>query len=123
MEDSGRERGEEDGQGNWLFRLSASAQEEGKSGDDTKQKGREQGVTIGAVKGEEGRRAEIRAQQIDISDDPCHEHGNRGGAREAWESGALEGVGGQGMSERIHDRVISQGAMSRQLTVIGIRRE
>ena len=119
MKDSGGESGEKDGQRrNLLFRRSAFAQEEGKSDKENKQQGSEQGMKIGAVKREKGGRAEIRAQQIDVGDRSCDEHGNCGVARKAGKSGAFEGIGGQGVSERIHERVISQRAMRRQLAVM-----
>ena len=105
MKDGGGESGEEDGQRrNLLFRRSAFAQEEGKSDKETKQQGREHGVTIGAVKVEEGGGPEIRTRQIDVGDGSCNEHGNRGGARKARKGGAPEGVGGQGMGEGIHGK-------------------
>src|SRR2546430_10206702 len=102
MKDGGGESGEEDGQRrNLLFRRSAFAQEEGKSDKETKQQGREHGVTIGAVKVEEGGGPEIRTRQIDVGDGSCNEHGNRGGGEKATEGAAPRGGGGPGMGEGV----------------------
>src|SRR2546421_6624623 len=53
-------------------------------------------MTVSAIKGEEGGRAEIRAQQIEVGDSPGDQHGSCCEARDTRESGTLQGVGGQG---------------------------
>ena len=103
MEDGGRKGGEEDRhRRHYLFRLSTPSQEEGDRGEKTKEKSGGQGMTIGAVKGKEGGRAEISTQQVNVSDGSGDEHGSHSGAREPGKSSALESVGGQGVSEGIH---------------------
>src|SRR5437660_3887735 len=105
MEDGGRKGGEEDRhRRHYLFRLSTPSQEEGDRGEKTKEKSGGQGMTIGAIKGEKGGRAEISTQQVNVSDGSGDEHGSRSGASELGKSGALESVGGQGMGEGIHGK-------------------
>ena len=108
MEDGGCKGGEEDShRRHYWFRLSTPSQEEQEEedrGEKTKEKSGEQGMTIGAVKGKEGGRAEISTQQVNVSDGSGDEHGSRSGAREPGKRGALESVGGQGMGEGIHGK-------------------
>ena len=74
-------------------------------------------MTIAAVKGEESGRTKIRAQQIDVGDASGDDYSNRSGAREPGKSRAFKDIRSQAMSEWIHDRVISQRVMCRQLAV------
>ena len=84
------------------MRALGEVEEEGD--DETEENSRKQGMRIGAIEREEGGRASKFAQQVDVRDSAGDEHGNRRGARDAGESGALEGVGGERVGEWVHGR-------------------
>ena len=60
-------------------------------------------MEIRAIESQMGGRAEVRAEEVEVGDSACDEHGESGGAGEAREGGALEGVGGEGVGERVHE--------------------
>src|SRR6267154_6197285 len=103
MENGGSESGEENGKRrSWVVRRSAFAQEKGERDEQTEEQGREKGMAIRAMEGEEGRRSREFAEDIDVCDGAGDKHGDGRGERGARERGALQGVGGQGVGEGIH---------------------
>ena len=59
-------------------------------------------MKVGAIESEIGRRAEVRAEEIGVGEDAGEDNREYGGAVEARESGALQGIRGQGVGEGIH---------------------
>jgi hypothetical protein len=59
-------------------------------------------MKVGAIKGEEGGRAEASALAIEVGDRPSDQHGERGWAGEAWKCCAFQNVGRETVSDGIH---------------------
>ena len=103
MENGDGESGDENGKRRNLFlRWPASAQEKRESDKQAEQQSCRQRMTIGAIEGEKSGGASKFAEQVDIGDCSRDEHGNGDGGSEAGKSSTLQGVGGQGMGEKIH---------------------
>ena len=64
--------------------------------------GGKKGMKVGAIKGEEGGRAETSALAIEVGDRPCNQHGERGWASEAGKCRALQDVGREAVRDGIH---------------------
>src|SRR6267378_5163241 len=80
----------------------AVSQEKGESDEQAEQQSCEEGVTVSAMEGEEGRRSREFAEGIDVRDSAGDKHGDGRGERGARERGAFQGVRGQGVGEGIH---------------------
>src|SRR6266566_3082709 len=63
---------------------------------------RDDGMEVRAIESEKGGRAPMEALAVEIREDSRGQDGNRGRARCPRKCGALQRVGGQGMSERVH---------------------
>jgi hypothetical protein len=85
-----------------IFGRAAILQEKGKSDEQGEQEGEEERVGIRATPGEESGRTDPDADNVEIGEGAGQEHGERCGTRDAGKGGALEGVGGESMSEEVH---------------------
>ncbi len=85
-----------------FLRRAASAQEKGENYEQSEHQSRKQRMTIGAIEGEKRRGAGKFAERVEVGDGSRDQYGDGDGASEVGESGALQGVGGQGVGEGIH---------------------
>jgi hypothetical protein len=77
-------------------------EEEGKSDEEAEEQSGCQGMKVGAIESEIGGGAEVTAESVEVGDGAGDEDGERDGTSDARESGALQNVGGEGVSEGIH---------------------
>ena len=111
MEKSGGQGGNENCGGGNVFRARFMFAEEKRQSDhQAQQNSRDDGVEVRAIESEEGGRAPMEALAVEIREDSRGQDGNGGRARRPRKCGALQRVGGQGMSERVHGGRLSHKA-------------
>src|SRR5712691_8751965 len=108
MDKSSGQGGNENWGGGNVFRARFTfAQEKRQSDHQAQQNGRDNGMEVRAIESEKGGRAPMEALAVEIREDSRGQDGNGGRARRPRKCGALQRVGSQGMSERVHGRRLS----------------
>ena len=105
MKKSRGQRGDEDcDAGSLIFSIFWLEGKKRKSDEETEKQCGKKGVKVGAIESEVGGGAEVGAQQIEVSEGSGDDDGKRNGTGDAWEGGALQDVGGQGVGDGVHGR-------------------
>ena len=103
MKKSCGQRGDEDcGAGKLIFSIFWLGEEKRESDEEAEEESCHERVKESAIEGEIGGGAEVGAQQVKVSNGSGDDDGERDGASDAREGGALEGIGCEGVSEGIH---------------------
>jgi hypothetical protein len=120
MEERSGKSGDEDGsETNCFFYIFGLKEEKWERDKETQKESSKNGVKVGAMESEISRRTEVAARRVDVGDGSGDENGECRGARQARKSGALERVRSEGVSERVHEGVISQKEVRRQQALPG----
>jgi len=114
VKEGGGEGGDEDsGARDWVFGGFGLEEEKGNGGEKAEGESGGERMKIGAIESEIGGGAEVSAEEVGVADCASEDDGERGGAGEAREGGALERIRGEGVGEGIHrGEVISQSGRS-----------
>ncbi len=103
MEKCGGQGGNENWGGGYVLRARFTfAQEKRQSDRQAQQNSRNDGVEVRAIESEKGGRAPMEALAVKIREDSRGQDGKGGRPRRPRKYGALQCVGGQGMSQRVH---------------------
>lgn len=106
-EGSGEGGGEDCCVRDWVFWGFGLEKEKGKSGEEAEHESGGERVKVSAIESEIGGRTEVSAEEVGVGNHPRKDDCDGRGAREARESGALQRIRGQGVSEGIHGMFIS----------------
>jgi hypothetical protein len=105
MENGGSQSGDENsGVGDRRFGVFFLEEKERQSDEETEQQSGDEGMRVSAIESEIGGGTEISAEQVEVGDGSSGEDGEGDGASDAREGGALQGIGGESVSEGIHER-------------------
>src|SRR6266705_1149824 len=103
MQKCGGQGGNENWGGGNVFRARFTFAEEKRQSDrQAQQNSRDDGVEVRAIESENGGRTPMEALAVEIREDSRGQDGNGGLPRRPRKCGALQRVGSQGMSERVH---------------------
>jgi hypothetical protein len=105
MEQSGGKSSDENfGAGDLEFGTFWLEEEEGKSDEEGEEQSGCDGMEVGAIESEIGGGAQVAAEGVEVGDGAGGDDGKSDRASDAREGGALQSVGGEGVSEGVHDR-------------------